>query len=165
MTNAGTVGNQVIIEDGLATIGQASVYELAAMDQWLSAIDADTLAPTAVGQGVGPTGRTRSLTGASSTTARWCTRRCPTTGSGQCARAAFPGGLEHPVDGRRVAVHAGPQVRVAATAFSDYPVDVHRCRGKKAELRGRVSRPACATTRVADRASRKPVGTWLTYGG
>ncbi|HEY9483633.1 MAG TPA: DUF6351 family protein, partial [Micromonosporaceae bacterium] len=34
MAKAGTVGNQVIIESGLATINQASVYELAAMDQW-----------------------------------------------------------------------------------------------------------------------------------
>ncbi|HEY1485828.1 MAG TPA: DUF6351 family protein, partial [Micromonosporaceae bacterium] len=42
MTTAGTVGNQVIIEDGLATVAQASVYELAAMDRWLDAIDADT---------------------------------------------------------------------------------------------------------------------------
>ncbi len=37
----GIAANQVIIENSLATIGQVSVYELNAMDRWLSAIDAD----------------------------------------------------------------------------------------------------------------------------
>ena len=41
MTAAGTAANQVIIENGVATIGAASVYELATMDRWLTAIDAD----------------------------------------------------------------------------------------------------------------------------
>jgi hypothetical protein len=42
MHAAGTAANQVIIENSVATAGTAAVYELAAMDRWLTAIDADT---------------------------------------------------------------------------------------------------------------------------
>jgi hypothetical protein len=44
MAAAGLAGNQVIIENGVTTVARASVYELAAMDRWLTAIDADTSA-------------------------------------------------------------------------------------------------------------------------
>jgi hypothetical protein len=37
----GTVANQVIVENSIRAIGQASIFELSAMDRWLTAIDAD----------------------------------------------------------------------------------------------------------------------------
>jgi hypothetical protein len=42
MIEHGTAAGQVIIENSPATIGQAAVYELSAMDRWLTAIDADS---------------------------------------------------------------------------------------------------------------------------
>ncbi len=42
MTEGGIAGNHVLIESDVSTAGPVSVYELAAMERWLSAIDADT---------------------------------------------------------------------------------------------------------------------------
>jgi len=160
MTNAGTVGNQVIIEDGLATIGQASLYELAAMDQWLSAIDADTShRPLSAKVSAD---RPHSITdGCFLDNGTLVHETLSYTGSGQCA-SAFPvasntrltagGSLSMPV----------LKCALQPLRFSDYPVTFTDA--EKAELR------AAFPTGVCDYASRgprqqEPVGTWLTYGG
>ena len=107
MTEAGTVGNQVIIENATPPrSAAASVYELAAMDQWLTAIDADTSHRPLSAKVVGRPAALDHRRLLSSTTAPWCTRRCPYTGV-RAVRERVPGRLEHPVGGRRDAVHAG----------------------------------------------------------
>jgi hypothetical protein len=160
MTKAGTVGNQVIIEDGLATIGQASVYELAAMDAWLSAIDADTSHRPRSSKV--STDRPGSITdGCFLDNGTMVHESLSYGGSGQCASAFPVAANTRLIAGESLAM---PVLKCALQPlrFSDYPVTFTDA--EKAELRAAFPTGVCDYTRRGPR-QQQPVGTWLTYGG
>jgi hypothetical protein len=160
MAKAGTVGNQVIIESGLATINQASVYELAAMDQWLSAIDADTShRPLSAKVSAD---RPHSITdGCFLDNGTLVHETLSYTGSGQCA-SAFPVASNTRLTAGEPLSMPVLKCALQPLRFSDYPVTFTDA--EKAELRAAFPTGVCDYARRGPR-QQGPVGTWLTYGG
>ncbi len=160
MTEAGTVGNQVIIEDGLATIGQASVYELAAMDQWLSAIDADTShRPLSAKVSAD---RPHSITdGCILDNGTLVHETLSDTGSGQCA-SAFPVASNTRLTAGETLSMPVLKCALRPLRFGDYPVTFTDA--EKAELRAAFPTGVCDYTRRGPH-QQQSVGTWLSYGG
>lgn len=156
----GTAANQVIIESGFTPdqIAAESVYELAAMDAWLTAIDADhshrgvqakviTDKPAGLGDGCYLSATDRIL--------------APVTdpASGPCA-ATYPVAS----DPRQVA--GEPQTMNVLTCtleplnWSSYPVTFTAA--EKAQLRAAFPTGVC-DYRVPGVGQRKPIGPWLSY--
>jgi hypothetical protein len=160
MTKAGTVGNQVIIENGVATIGQANTYELAAMDQWLDAIDADTSHRPLSAKVAAD--RPQNVTdGCILDNGTLVHEKLSYTGSGQCATAFPVASNTRLTAGESLAM---PVLKCALQPlrFSDYPVAFTDA--EKAELRAAFPTGVCNYTRRGPQQQR-PIGTWLTYGG
>jgi Tannase-like family of unknown function (DUF6351) len=160
MAKAGTLGSQVIIEDGLATIGQASVYELAAMDQWLSAIDADTSQRPRSAKV--STDRPNSITdGCFLDNGTLVHETLSYAGSGQCASAFPVAANTRLVAGESLSM---PVLKCALRPlrFGDYPVTFTD--SEKAELRAAFPTGVCDYTRRGPH-QQGPIGTWLNYGG
>lgn len=158
MTAAGTAANQVIIENSVATAATASVYELAAMDRWLTAIDADhSRRPLSV--------KVRADRPAD--VSDGCFRDDGTLlheplsygGSGECASLFPVGSNTRLVAGEPLAM---PALKCALRPldFARYPVaftDV-----QKAELRSAFPTGVCDYRRPGPQQQR-PAGVWLTY--
>ncbi|HKE66044.1 MAG TPA: DUF6351 family protein, partial [Micromonosporaceae bacterium] len=160
MTAAGDVANQVIIENGLTTIAQASIYELAAMDRWLTAIDADAShRPLSVK--VSADKPTDITDGCFATNGTLIHETLSYQGIGQCATL-------FPVAANTRLVAGAPLAMLTLKCalepidWADYPVTFTDA--QKAELR------AAFPTGVCDYAKRgpqqqRPIGSWLNYGG
>lgn len=160
LRSSGTVANQVIIESDAtpAEATAAAVYELDAMDRWLTAIDADhsgrdlrgkVLAdrPDDLGDGCYLSATTRV--------------RQPLTypPGGQCG-AAYPVAAN-----TRMAAGEGLSMDVMKCArepldFRDYPVTFTAAERK--QLRETFRTGVCDYTRPGV-GRRAPIGTWLTY--
>jgi hypothetical protein len=158
MTAAGTVANQVIIENGVATAAAASVYELAAMDRWLTAIDGDhSRRPLSV-----KVGADRPVD-----VSDGCLRNDGTLvheplsygGSGQCATLFPVGSNTRLVAGEPLAMPV-LKCALAPLNFADYPVAFTAA--QKAELRSAFPTGVCDYRRPGPQ-QRRPAGTWLTY--
>ncbi|MBO0867916.1 MAG: hypothetical protein J2P15_05070 [Micromonosporaceae bacterium] len=159
MTAAGTVANQVIIANGIATAGVASVYELAAMERWLNAIDADH------------SNRPRSAKVASDRPADvtdGCLQPDGTLvhetlrygGTGTCASLFPVGSNTRLVAGEPLAM---PVLKCALRAldFADYPVAFTPA--QQAELRAAFPTGVCDYSR-RQAQQKQPAGAWLSYG-
>jgi hypothetical protein len=159
MAAAGTAGNQVIIEDGLATVAQASIYELAAMDRWLTAIGADTShRPLSVKVAADRPADITDGCFANNGTLIHETLSYP--GSGQCA-ALFPvAGNTRLVAGEPLSMMV-LKCALKPIDWADYPVAFTGA--QQAELRTAFPTGVCDYDRPGV-AQRPPAGTWLDYG-
>ncbi|GAA5201251.1 DUF6351 family protein [Rugosimonospora acidiphila] len=160
MSAAGTAANQVIIENNVATAAAASVYELAAMDRWLTAIDADR------------SHRSRSAKvrmdrpvdvsdGCFRDDGTLIHERLSYGGSGQCASLFPVASNTRLVSGAPLSM---PVLKCALRPlnFGDYPVAFTAA--QKAELRSAFPTGVCDYRRPGPQQQR-PAGVWLTYGG
>jgi hypothetical protein len=158
----GTAANQVIIENQptAAEAAAASVYELNAMDRWLTAIDADhshrSLAakviadkPADLGDGcyLSPTQRVLA------------TVTDPATGP--CAAAYPVAGNPRMVAGESLAMNV-LKCTLTPVNFASYPVTFTAA--EKAELRATFPNGVCDYRRPGVE-QRAPIGVWLDYGG
>jgi len=159
MTAAGTVGNQVIIENNPATVVAASVYELAAMDQWLTAIDADTSdrplsvkvsadRPAAIGDGC-------FLNNGS-----FVHEQLSYDGTGQCASTIPVAANTRLVAGEPLSMTV-LKCHLKPLDFSAYPVTFTDA--EKAQLRAAFPTGVCDYQRPGV-GQQRPTGTWLDYG-
>jgi hypothetical protein len=159
MTAAGTVANQVIIENGVATAGTASVYELAAMDRWLTAVGADgSHRPLSVKV---RTDRPGDLTdGCFRPDGSLVHQTLRYRGTGECA-TLFP--VQANTRLAAGAPLAMPALKCALRPlnFADYPVSFTSA--ERAELRGAFPSGVCDYGRPGPQ-QRPPLGTWLDYG-
>ncbi|HEY2672302.1 MAG TPA: DUF6351 family protein [Rugosimonospora sp.] len=158
MTAAGTVSNQVIIEDSVATAATASVYELAAMDRWLTAIDADhSRRPLSAKVGADRPGDISD--GCIRDDGTLVHERLSYGGSGQCASLFPVGSNTRLVAGGALAL---PVLKCALQPlnFADYPVAFTAA--QKAELRSAFPTGVCDYGRRGPQQQR-PAGAWLTY--
>lgn len=157
----GTAGNQVIIENQptAAEAGAASVYELDAMDRWLTAIDADrshrSRPQKVLADRPGDLGDGCYLTAASR-----ITEKLTYPASGQC-------GAQYPVaaDTRLVAGEGLAldvlKCRLKPLDFGDYPVTFTAA--DRQRLRAAFPSGVCDYRRPGV-GQRPPIGTWLSYG-
>ncbi|GIH15700.1 DUF6351 family protein [Rugosimonospora africana] len=158
MTAAGTAANQVIIENSVATAAAASVYELAAMDRWLSAIDADRSGrplPAKV-----RTDRPADISdGCFRDDGTLVRERLSYGGSGQCASLFPVGSNTRLVAGEPLAM---PVLSCALRPldFAGYPVAFTAA--QKAELRSAFPTGVCDYGRRGPQ-QRRPAGVWLSY--
>ena len=157
----GTAGNQVIIENlpTAAEIAAASVYELGAMDQWLTNIDADhshrsqqekvlTDKPAGLGDGC-------YLSATQRVTA---TLTVPATGP--CA-ALYPVGQDPRItSGESLSVNV-LKCRLVPLRFSDYPVTFTPA--EQAEMRQAFPTGVCGYN-LPGVGQRQPLAPWLSYG-
>jgi hypothetical protein len=160
MTAAGTVANQVIIEDGVTTAAQASIYELAAMDRWLTAIDADTShRPLSAKIAADRPGDVTD--GCILDDGTLVHERLRYGGTGTCATAFPVASNTRLVAGERLTM---PVLKCALRPlrFGDYPVTFTAA--EKAELRSAFPTGVCDYRRPGV-AQRPPAGVWLDYGG
>ena len=159
MTTAGTVGNQVIIEDGLATVAQASVYELAAMDQWLDAIDADT-SHRSLAHKVSADKPGAITDGCFLDDGTLLHETLSYGGSGQCA-SAFPVASNTRLQAGEPLSMTVLKCTLAPLNFHNYPVAFTAA--ERAELRSAFPTGVCDYhLRGVDQ--QRPLGTWLNYG-
>ncbi|HVV07763.1 DUF6351 family protein [Amycolatopsis sp.] len=150
----GTAANQVIIENQATDAAAASVYELNAMDRWLTAIDTDrsgrSLAqkvladkPRDVGDGCYVGGQRV---------------QAPLTGS-QCAATYPVAGNPRTVAGEDIAMDV-LKCRLRPLDFGDYPVRFTSA--QQASLRATFPDGVCDYGRPGVE-SRNPAGTWRSY--
>src|SRR5215475_9909557 len=160
MTDAGDVANQVIIENGLTTVAQASIYELAAMDQWLTAIDADASdRPLSVKVSADkPTGITDGCFANDRTLIH---ESLSYLGSGQCASLFSVGANTRLVAGQPLSMLA-PKCALKPLDWADYPVTFTAA--QQAELRAAFPSGVCDYSQRAPQ-QHSPIGDWLNYGG
>jgi hypothetical protein len=154
----GNGDNQVIIENGLNTIAQASVYELAAMDRWLTAIDADSShRPLSAKVAANRPGDVSD--GCFLPTGTLVHEPLSYQGSGQCA-AAFPvAGNTRLAAGQPLAMTA-LKCWLKPLDFADYPVSFTD--QQKESLRGAFPHGVCDYSRQGI-AEVAPGGTWRYY--
>ncbi|WIX90441.1 DUF6351 family protein [Amycolatopsis sp. DG1A-15b] len=157
----GTAGNQVIIENHptAAEAGSASVYELDAMDRWLTAIDADSSHRSrqqkVLANRPGDLGDGCYLSAASR-----ITEKLTYPASGRC-------GAQYPVaaDTRMVAGESLAldvlKCRLKPLDFRDYPVTFTAA--DRQRLRAAFPAGVCDYGRPGV-GQRPPIGTWLSYG-
>ncbi|MFJ9782919.1 DUF6351 family protein [Amycolatopsis sp. NPDC101161] len=157
----GTAGNQVIIENHAtaAEAAAASVYELGAMDRWLTAIDADgshrSLQQKVLANRPADLGDGCYLTAASR-----ITEKLTYPASGQC-------GAQYPVAANTRMI-AGESLsldvlkcRLRPLDFRDYPVTFTAADRKR--LRTTFPDGVCDYHRPGV-GQHAPTGTWLSYG-
>ncbi|HEY2791812.1 MAG TPA: DUF6351 family protein [Micromonosporaceae bacterium] len=159
MTIAGTVGNQVIIEDGLATVAQASVYELTAMDQWLDAIDADT-SHRSLAHRVSADKPGSITDGCFLDDGTLVHETLSYAGSGQCA-SAFPVASNTRLSAGEPLSMTVLKCSLAPLDFRNYPVSFTAA--EKSELRAAFPTGVCDYNRRGVDQQR-PAGIWLNYG-
>ncbi|GAB3146862.1 DUF6351 family protein [Amycolatopsis stemonae] len=157
----GTAGNQVIIENQAtaAEAASASVYELDAMDRWLTAIDADgshrSLRQKVLANRPADLGDGCYLSAASR-----ITEQLTYPASGQC-------GAQYPVaaDTRMVAGEGLAldvlKCRLKPLNFRDYPVTFTTADQNR--LRAAFPGGVCDYSRPGV-GQHAPIGTWLSYG-
>jgi hypothetical protein len=160
MTEAGTVANQVIIENGIATANQANTYELAAMDQWLTAIDADTShRPLSMKVSAD---RPHSITdGCILDNGTLVHEKLSYTGSGQCA-TAFPVASNTRLTAGESLSMPVLKCGLQPLRFGDYPVTFTAA--EKTELQAAFPTGVCDYGRRGPQ-QQQPIGTWLNYSG
>jgi hypothetical protein len=158
MTAAGTAANQVIIENGVATAAAASVYELAAMDRWLTAIDADHSGRSLRAK-IGADRPVDVSDGCLRDDGTLVHERLSYGGSGQCAGLFPVGSNTRLVAGEPLAM---PVLKCALRPlnFADYPVSFTGA--QKAELLSAFPAGVCDYRRPGPQQQR-PAGVWLTY--
>lgn len=160
MLSHGTAANQVIIENGLGTWGQAQVYELAAMDQWLTNIAADSShrslqakvaqdKPAGLGDGCYLDNGTRVVEPLSY------------HGTGQCA-TLFPIYADTRLAAGEPLGLYTLKCTLKPVNFSAYSVAFTA--DQQARLRTAFPRGVCDYSRRGV-GERVPRGTWLSYGG
>jgi hypothetical protein len=159
MTAAGTVSNQVIVEDGLATVAQASIYELAAMDRWLTAIDADSSnRPLSVKVSAD---RPADITdGCFANNGTLIHQALSYQGGGQCATLFPVAGNTRLVAGEPLSMMA-LKCALKPIDWTDYPVTFTDA--QKAELRAAFPSGVCDYAQPGV-AQQPPAGPWLNYG-
>jgi Tannase-like family of unknown function (DUF6351) len=159
MIAAGTVANQVIIENGLATVAQANAYELDAMERWLTAIGADhshrplsakvaANRPADVTDGCFLDDGTRVQEPLSY------------DGSGQCASLFPVASNTRLVAGEPLAMRT-LKCRLRPLDLADYPVTFTAA--DRAKLRAAFPTGVCDWDRRGV-GQRRPAGVWLSYG-
>jgi hypothetical protein len=159
MTAAGTVGNQVIIEDGLATAAEASIYELAAMDRWLTAIDVDT-SHRPLSAKVSADRPADITDGCFANNGMLIHETLSYQDSGQCATL-------FPVAANTRLVAGAPlsmmtlKCALKPIDWADYPVTFTDA--QQAELRSAFPTGVCDYGHPGV-GQQAPAGTWLTYG-
>jgi hypothetical protein len=159
MQAAGTVANQIIIENSPATVAVASVYELAAMDRWLTAIGADT-SPRPRSAKVAANRPADLSDGCFLTDGTLVREPLSYGGSGVCA-SLFPVAAN-----TRLVAGAPLSMRVLKCALrpldlTDYPVTFTD--EQVATLRAAFPTGVCDYRRRGV-GQRHPAGTWLDYG-
>lgn len=158
MTAAGTVANQVIVENGLSTVVAASVYELAAIDRWLTAIDADhSQRPLSVKVAAD---RPADITdGCFQNSGTPVHESLSYGGTGTCASLFPVAANTRLVAGEPLAM---PVLKCALKPldFTGYPVVFTDA--QKAELRAAFPTGVCDYSRRGPQQQR-PAGTWLDY--
>jgi hypothetical protein len=160
MIKHGTAANQVIIENSLTTIAQAAVYELSAMDRWLSAIDGDVSRsslqakvtrnrPADLGDGCFLANGQRIMEPLSY------------RGTGQCP-AQFPVFSNPRLVAGQALDEAVLKCSLTPIDFAAYPVAFTP--DQQARMRAALPEGVCDYSRrgVGEQA---PLGTWLTYDG
>lgn len=159
MTAAGTVADQVIIEDGVATVAQASVYELAAMDQWLTAIDADH-SHRSLSAKV-DTDRPGAVTdGCFADDGTLIHQPLSYAGTGTCATLFPVASNTRLVSGEPLSMSV-LKCSLEPLRFADYPVSFSNA--QKAELRAAFPTGVCDYNRRGV-GQQRPAGVWLNYG-
>jgi hypothetical protein len=159
MEAAGISANQVILENSLATIVAASIYELNAMDRWLTAIDADT-SHRPLSAKVAANRPADLSDGCFLNNGTQVREPLSYGGSGQCA-SLFPVAAN-----TRLVAGSPLTMRTLKCALrpldlSDYPVTFTD--EQVAQLRAAFPTGVCDYTRRGV-AQRRPGGTWLSYG-
>ncbi|MBE8520426.1 hypothetical protein ILP97_23525 [Amycolatopsis sp. H6(2020)] len=157
----GTAGNQVIIENHptAAEAGAASVYELDAMDRWLTAIDADgthrSRQQKVLANRPGDLGDGCYLSAASR-----ITEKLTYPASGQCGAQYPVAANTRMVAGESLALDV-LKCRLKPLEFRDYPVSFTAAERKR--LRAAFPDGVCDYSRPGV-GQRAPIGTWLSYG-
>jgi hypothetical protein len=160
MTAAGTVANQVIIENNLFQGDLANAYELDAMERWLSAIDADSSdrpledkvsanKPADLGDGCFLADNSRILEPLSY------------RGTGQCA-TLYPVFANPRLAAGEPLARNILECRRHRVDFSSYPVTFTP--DQQARLRAAFSDGVCDYSRPGV-GQRAPRGPWIDYGG
>jgi hypothetical protein len=160
MTTAGTAANQVIVENGLSTVAAASVYELAAMDRWLTAIDADA-SRRPMSEKVAVDRPADVSDGCFRPDGTLVHEPLSYGGSGTCASLFPVGSNTRLVSGAPLAM---PVLKCALRPlnFADSPVSFTDA--QQAELRAAFPTGVCDYGRPGPH-QRRPEGVWMTYGG
>jgi hypothetical protein len=159
MEAAGTSANQVILENSVATIVAANIYELDAMDRWLTAIDADQSHRSLTAKVAA--NRPADLSdGCFLNNGTQVREPLSYGGAGQCA-SLFP-----VASNTRLVAGAPLAMRTLKCALrpldlSDYPVAFTDA--QVAELRAAFPTGVCDYERRGV-GQRRPAGTWLSYG-
>ena len=159
MTAAGTGANQVIVENGLSTVANASVYELAAMDRWLTAIDADT-SHRPLSAKVAADRPADVTDGCFQPDGTLVHERLSYGGSGTCAGLFPVASNTRLVAGEPLAM-SSTKCALKPLNFADYPVSFTAT--QQAELRAAFPTGVCDYRRPGP-GQHRPAGTWLTYG-
>jgi hypothetical protein len=157
----GTAGNQVIIENHptLAEAGAASLYELDAMDRWLTAIEADHSGRPAAHKVIA--NRPADLSdGCYLSPAQRIQEPLTYPAGGRCG-AAYPVAAN-----TRIAAGEGLAMdvlkcRLRPLDFRDYPVTFTADEQKK--LRAAFPDGVCDYSRDGV-GQHRPIGSWLSYG-
>jgi len=159
MEAAGISANQVILENSLATIVAASIYELNAMDRWLTAIDADTShRPLSVKVAAN---RPADLSdGCFLNNGTQVREPLSYGGSGQCASLFPVAANTRLVAGSPLAMRA-VKCALRPLDLTDYPVTFTD--EQVATLRAAFPTGVCDWDRRGV-GQRRPAGTWIGYG-
>jgi hypothetical protein len=158
LQQGGIAGNQVVIENDIASTAQVSAYELAAMDGWLTAIDADAShrpltakvaddRPADVTDGCFLPGGTLVH------------EQLSYRGSGRCA-TAFPVGANTRLAAGQPLPMTALKCQLRPLHFGDYPVSFTA--GQRAKLRAAFPGGVCDYTRRGVGVV-SPAGPWLNY--
>jgi len=160
MTAAGDVANQVIIENSPTTIAQASIYELAAMDRWLTALDADTTGrPLSVKVAAD---KPNDITdGCFADNGSLIHETLSYQGSGQCATWFPVASNTRLVAGQPLSMMT-LKCALKPLNWADYSVTFTAA--QKDELRAAFPTGVCDYSRPGP-AQQPPIGTWRNYGG
>jgi Tannase-like family of unknown function (DUF6351) len=161
MIENGIAGNQVIIENAPipAVIAAASGYELAAMDRWLTAIDADTSDRPLTAK-VAANRPADLADGCYLPTGQRILEPLSYGGSGQCATLFPVYANTRLVAGESLAMPA-LKCRLTPLRLDDYPVTFTA--EQQARLRAAFPDGVCDYTRPGVE-QRAPRGPWLDYG-
>jgi hypothetical protein len=159
MVQGGVGGNQVIIENDVSTVVQASVYELAAIDRWLTAIDADRshrpLSAKVSANRPGDVSDGCFLPGGT-----LVHEPLSYTGSGRCVTAYPVGANTRLVAGQPLTMMA-LKCALKPLNFRDYPVTFTA--DQRAKLRAAFPGGVC-DFRQRGVGVVPPAGPWLNYG-
>jgi hypothetical protein len=162
MIERGTVANQVIIETPPlpAQIAAANVYQLAAMDRWLTAIDADG-GDQPLPEKVAAAKPTDLTDGCTLTDGQTVHETLAYPATGTCGQA-------YPIFADTRLVAGAPlaenvlKCQLKPVDFADYPVVFTD--GQQERLRAAFADGVCDYTRTGV-AEQSPAGVWQTYGG